>query len=213
MGLHLRSEVYARVVRDPRLVEPTRQLLGDDALYVQQVKVNAKAAFSGDVWQWHYDFATPPRRGRGAGAPRPQPPHPPRRGERVQRPPSSSSAARTGAGPPRPRPSDTVTTSYPLWVVDDDTVAGLIEEGGLVSAKGPPGTMLIFGDTLVHSSSLNMSPWPRHDLLPHPEPGLERPHPPPAPGPPAPTGTSPPSRPLPAASGASPAPSRRAGSQ
>ena len=30
-----------------------------------------------------------------------------------------------------------------------------------MSAKGPPGTMLIFGDTLVHSSSLNMSPWPR----------------------------------------------------
>jgi len=37
----------------------------------------------------------------------------------------------------------------------------LIEEGGLVSAKGPPGTVLIFGDSLVHSSSLNMSPWPR----------------------------------------------------
>ena len=34
-------------------------------------------------------------------------------------------------------------------------------EGGLVSAKGPPGTALIFGDTLVHSSSINMSPWPR----------------------------------------------------
>ena len=30
-----------------------------------------------------------------------------------------------------------------------------------MSAKGPPGTVLIFGDTLVHSSSLNMSPWPR----------------------------------------------------
>ena len=57
MALHLRSEVYARLVRHPRLVEPARQLLGDD-LYVQQVKVNAKAAFSGDVWQWHYDFAT-----------------------------------------------------------------------------------------------------------------------------------------------------------
>ena len=39
MGLHLRSEVYARVVRHPRLVEPAMQILGDE-LYVQQVKVN-----------------------------------------------------------------------------------------------------------------------------------------------------------------------------
>ena len=57
MALHRRSDVYARLVRHPRLVEPARQILGDD-LYIQQVKVNAKEAFSGDVWQWHYDFAT-----------------------------------------------------------------------------------------------------------------------------------------------------------
>ena len=56
MALHLRSEVYAHLVRHPRLVEPARRLLGNDP-YVQQVKVNAKEAFSGDVWQWHYDFA------------------------------------------------------------------------------------------------------------------------------------------------------------
>ncbi|HET6221281.1 MAG TPA: phytanoyl-CoA dioxygenase family protein, partial [Dongiaceae bacterium] len=58
MGLHLRNPVYARLVRHPRLVEPAMQILGDDKLYVQQVKVNVKAAFGGEVWQWHYDFAT-----------------------------------------------------------------------------------------------------------------------------------------------------------
>ena len=52
MGLHQRNDVYARLVRHPRLVEPAQQLRGEE-LYVQQVKVNAKAAFSGDVWQWH----------------------------------------------------------------------------------------------------------------------------------------------------------------
>jgi len=56
---------------------------------------------------------------------------------------------------------DTETTSYPLWVVDNETVTDLAAEGGLVAAKGPPGTVLIFGDTLVHGSSVNMSPWPR----------------------------------------------------
>jgi ectoine hydroxylase len=58
MGLHLRNAVYARMVRHPRLLEPAMQILGDDQLYIQQVKVNAKVAYSGEVWQWHYDFAT-----------------------------------------------------------------------------------------------------------------------------------------------------------
>ena len=46
MGLHLRDDIYSRIVRHPRLVEPALQALGEDA-YVQQVKVNVKAAFSG----------------------------------------------------------------------------------------------------------------------------------------------------------------------
>ena len=159
MGLHLRSEVYARVVRDPRLVEPARQLLGGEDLYVQQVKVNAKAAFSGDVWQWHYDFAT--HRGED-GVPEPLALNLHILLDEVNEFNGPlvfiRGSHRRG---PAPATLDTVTTSYPLWVVDDDTVASLIANGGLVSAKGPPGTMLVFGDTLVHSSSLNMSPWPR----------------------------------------------------
>ena len=58
MGLHLRDEVYWKATHHPRLVEPAWQILGDDRLYVQQTKVNAKIAFTGEVWQWHYDFAT-----------------------------------------------------------------------------------------------------------------------------------------------------------
>ena len=158
MGLHLRSEAYARAVRHPRLVEPARQLLGDD-LYVQQVKVNAKEAFSGDVWQWHYDFAT---HHAEDGVPEPLALNLHILLDEVNEFNGPlvfiRGSHRRG---PAPATLDTETTSYPLWVVDDATVARLIEDGGLVSAKGPPGTMLLFGDTLVHSSSLNMSPWPR----------------------------------------------------
>ena len=57
MALHLRNEMFARLVRHPRLLEPALQILRED-VYIQQVKVNAKEAFSGEVWQWHYDFAT-----------------------------------------------------------------------------------------------------------------------------------------------------------
>ncbi len=158
MALHLRSAVYARLVRHPRLVGPARQLLGDD-LYVQQVKVNAKEAFSGDVWQWHYDFAT--HHGED-GVPEPLALNLHVLLDEVNEFNGPivyiRGSHRRGAAPAT---LYTETTSYPLWVVDDATVAGLVAEGGLVAAKGPPGTVLIFGDTLVHGSSINMTPWPR----------------------------------------------------
>ena len=53
------------------------------------------------------------------------------------------------------------STSYPLWVVDRETVTDLIADGGITPALGPPGTALIFGDLMVHGSPGNMSPWDR----------------------------------------------------
>ncbi|MFQ5756199.1 MAG: phytanoyl-CoA dioxygenase family protein [Acidiferrobacterales bacterium] len=158
MALHLRNEVFARLVRHPRLLEPALQILRED-VYVQQVKVNAKEAFSGEVWQWHYDFAT--HHGED-GVPKPL----------ALNLHVVLDEVNEFNGPlvfirgshkhgPVPTSLDLVTTSYPLWTVDNDTVTTLVDDGGLVSAKGPPGTVLIFGDCLVHGSSINMSPWPR----------------------------------------------------
>jgi ectoine hydroxylase len=158
MALHLRNAVYARLVRHPRLIEPAIQILGDK-LYIQQVKVNAKEAFSGEVWQWHYDFAT--HHGED-GVPEPLALNLHVFLDEVNEfnGPLVFIRASHRHGP-APTSLDIVTTSYPLWTVDNETVAGLVAEGGLVSAKGPPGTVLIFGDCLVHGSSINMSPWPR----------------------------------------------------
>ena len=194
MGLHLRSEVYARAVRHPRLVEPAMQILGDD-LYVQQVKVNAKEAFSGDVWQWHYDFAT--HHGED-GVPEPL----------ALNLHIFLDEVNEFNGPlvfirgshrrgPAPATLDTETTSYPLWVVDDETVTELIEAGGPGRGQGTARHQRSSSaDILVHGSSINMSPWPRTIFSAHPEPRLQRPDPPPAPGLPAPSRPQPPRRSL-----------------
>jgi ectoine hydroxylase len=158
MGLHLRNQVYAKLAHHPRFVEPAQQIAGP-SLYIQQVKVNVKAAFEGEAWQWHYDFAT---HHADDGAPEPLalnlhvflddvsefngPLH------------FILGSHKFGPAPTR---HDTTSTSYPLWVVDQDTVERLAGEGQLVSAKGRAGTALIFGDTLVHCSPPNMSPWNR----------------------------------------------------
>jgi ectoine hydroxylase len=158
MGVHLRDYLFARLVRHPRLCGPAMQILGPD-LYVQQVKVNIKAAFGGETWQWHQDFST--YHGED-GVPDPLAlnlhiflddvsefngplyflPGSHRRG-------------------PVKASLDTDTTSYPLWVVDDELVTDLANTGGIVSATGPAGTGLIFCDTMVHGSPPNMSPWDR----------------------------------------------------
>jgi ectoine hydroxylase len=158
MGLHLRDPTYAKLVRHPRFVEPAMQICATD-LYIQQVKVNVKSAFEGDVWQWHYDFAT--HHGEdGCPEPRALNLHVflddvnEFNGPLYFIPGSHKHGA-------LPASLDNKTTSYPLWVVDNDTVAQLVEEGGIVSATGPAGTGLIFGDCLVHGSPVNMSPWPR----------------------------------------------------
>jgi ectoine hydroxylase len=159
MGLHLRDPLFARLVRDPRFVVAAQQILGDDDLYVMQVKVNAKEAFTGEQWQWHYDFAT---HHREDGVPDPLALNlhifldevTEFNGPLIFIPQSH----RDG---PAPTALDTATTSYPLWTVAPEVVRPLAARGGLYCPKGPPGTVLIFGDTMLHSSPPNMSPWDR----------------------------------------------------
>jgi Protein involved in biosynthesis of mitomycin antibiotics/polyketide fumonisin len=54
---HLYNEAFKRLGAHPRLVEPVTQIL-DGPVYMHQFKVNAKAAFDGEVWQWHQDYGT-----------------------------------------------------------------------------------------------------------------------------------------------------------
>ena len=54
---HTFSEVFGLLARHPRLIEPLRQMFGED-VYVHQFKLNAKAAFEGEIWQWHQDYGT-----------------------------------------------------------------------------------------------------------------------------------------------------------
>ncbi len=159
MGLHLRDETYGRVSRHPRLVEPAWQILNDERLYIQQTKINAKIAFTGEVWQWHYDFAT---HHNEDGVPEPLALNLHILLDEVNEFNGPLWFIR-GSHKERNVPAalDTATTSYPLWCVERDSVARLIAEGDIFSAKGPPGTALIFGDLMVHGSPPNMSPWHR----------------------------------------------------
>ncbi len=55
--VHRISEVFAALVRDPRVVGRARQILGSD-VYVHQSRINVKPGFGASGFYWHSDFET-----------------------------------------------------------------------------------------------------------------------------------------------------------
>ena len=155
---HTYNEAFRRLGAHPRLVKPVEQLLGE-AVYVHQFKINAKAAFDGELWQWHQDYGV---WAREDGMPEPRAMNisvfldevMPINGPLMLIPRSHKSGV-LEAG------HDTVTTSYPIWSLDNATVARLTAEGGIVAPTGKPGSVLMFHGNLVHASPPNMTPYPR----------------------------------------------------
>ena len=160
---HTFSEVFGLLARHPRLVEPLRQIYGED-VYVHQFKLNAKAAFDGDVWQWHQDYGT---WARDDGMPQPRAMNIAVFLDEVfsfNGPlmfiPRSHKYGTLAAG------HDTSTTSYPLWTLDNETVTRLVAEAGpegegIVAPTGKAGSVIMFHGNLVHASPPNITPYPR----------------------------------------------------
>jgi ectoine hydroxylase len=162
---HTYNEAFRLLSRHPRLVEPLQQLFGEP-VYVHQFKINAKAAFEGDVWQWHQDYGT---WARDDGMPEPRAMNiavfldevMPINGP-LMIIPRSHKHGTLAAG------HDTATTSYPLWTLDKETVTRLAREAeppgggaGIVAPTGKPGSVLMFHGNLVHASPPNITPYPR----------------------------------------------------
>src|SRR6266705_2772397 len=155
---HTYNEGFRLLGNHPRLIEPVEQLFGEP-LYMHQYKVNAKAAFDGDVWQWHQDYGT---WARDDGMPEPRAMNiavfmdevMPINGPLMLVPKSHRQGV-LAAG------HDKLTTSYPLWTLDKETVTRLAAEGGIVAPTGKPGSVLMFHGNLVHASPPNITPYPR----------------------------------------------------
>ena len=155
---HTFNDVYARFVRHPRILGPAEEMLGGQ-VYVHQFKLNAKAAFNGDVWQWHQDYGTwkrdddmPEARAMNLAVYLDDV-------SEFNGPlyliPKSHKRGVLEAG------HDVTTTSYPLWTLDEALIREMADEGGIVAPKGKAGTGFFFHSCLVHASPPNISPWDR----------------------------------------------------
>ncbi len=155
---HTYNKAFGRLGRHPHLIKPIMQIL-NGSVYIHQYKINGKAAFSGDVWQWHQDYGTWAR------------------DDQMPKPLAMNIALFLDEvtefnGPlyliPRSHKQgvieaghDTLTTSYPLWTLNKESVSRLANQGGIVAPKGKPGAVLLFHSNMVHASAPNISPWDR----------------------------------------------------
>ena len=160
---HLYSKPFAKLARHPRMIKPVEDLL-QESLYMHQFKINGKMAFEGDVWQWHQDYGTwvnddlmPTARAMNVAIFLDEV-------TEFNGPllfiPGSHKKGVIKAG------HDLTTTSYPLWTIDNNLIKELVNhaggnKGGIVSPKGPAGSMIIFHSCLVHASNNNLSPFNR----------------------------------------------------
>ncbi|MDG4792823.1 phytanoyl-CoA dioxygenase family protein [Micromonospora sp. WMMD1082] len=175
-GPHRTDPVVARASRSAELAGAARQLL-DDEVYVHQSKVNLKAAFAGDQWEWHQDYIN--WRDRD-GIARPDLVNVTVFLNEVNEfngpltfiPGSHRHGLLAGTD------TDGMPAGYedgPNWMatltatekfqVDRAVIRRLAEEGGLVSPKGPAGSVLMFHPNVLHASSPNLSPFDRGMLL------------------------------------------------
>ncbi len=159
-GMHLFDERLATLTRHPAIVEPARQLLGND-IFVHQSRINMKQP-NGSIVAWHQDFGT---YHRVDGVPEP-------RGimiavflddvTAVNAPllavPGSHREGLVSTAWIDPSSTDHEQVSKYRYDITDDTMADLVDRYGLDVITASAGSLLFMDMTVVHGSSVNISP-------------------------------------------------------
>ncbi|HLV77340.1 MAG TPA: ectoine hydroxylase [Marinobacter sp.] len=167
-AMHESSQAFHRLTRDPRLLGMAQQLLGGD-VYIHQSRINSKAGFCGNGFEWHSDFETwhtedgmPAMRAVSASIMLTE-------NNAFNGPlmliPGSHEYFIPCAGV---TPENNWTQSLQAQTVgvpSKDAVATLANRHGIQSPTGPAGSLLLFECNTLHASNRNMSPWPRANLF------------------------------------------------
>ncbi len=173
-GCHKTNEVFGRLVRDPRILRPAQQILQDD-VYVHQFKINAKAAFAGELWAWHQDYIFWKNED---GMPEPQAVNAAiflddvtefngplifiPETHKLGTPDDEAREVSHDEEEPDWATHLTVELKYEL---SQETLSQMVRTHGMVSPKGKAGSVMFFSPSIFHGSAPNMSPFDRTIVL------------------------------------------------
>lgn len=167
-AIHQQSKIMARLAADARLAGIAAHLLGDD-VYVHQSRLNYKPGFSGKEFYWHSDFETwhaedgmPRMRALSMSVLLAQ--NTAHNGPLMVMPGSHRRYVTcVGATPENHYRSSLKKQEY--GVPDEDSLAVLAHEHGIVAPLGKPGTVVLFDCNTMHGSNGNITPFPRSNAF------------------------------------------------
>ncbi|MEU0792292.1 ectoine hydroxylase [Amycolatopsis sp. NPDC005961] len=166
--VHEISDLIAELVRDPRVLDRARQLLGSD-VYVHQSRVNYMPGFKGTGFYWHSDFETWHAED---GMPSPRAVscsialtdnYPFNGGLMIM--PGSQRTFVQCAGE---TPDDNYKASLKdqrVGVPSEDDITKMAAEHGIDQFTGQSGSALWFDSNIMHGSGNNITPYPRSNIF------------------------------------------------
>jgi ectoine hydroxylase len=166
--IHRTSEVFGALAADERLVGMARQIVGSE-VYTHQSRINFKPGFDGREFYWHSDFETwhiedgmPRMRAISASVLLTE--NTPINGPLMLVPGSHRKYVRCVGETPVEHYKQSLK-SQRYGVPAPQALSQLVDDGGIVQATGPAGTVVFFECNVMHGSTGNLSPFPRHNIF------------------------------------------------
>ncbi|HLS82229.1 MAG TPA: ectoine hydroxylase [Steroidobacter sp.] len=166
--IHEQSKLFARLASDERLAGAARYLLGDD-VYIHQSRLNYKPGFFGKEFYWHSDFETwhiedgmPRMRALSMSISLTE--NTEYNGPLMIIPGSHRRYVRCVGETPDDHYKQSLRKQE-YGVPDPTCLQSLFDEGGIATAKGPAGKIVLFDCNAMHGSNSNISPLPRSNVF------------------------------------------------
>lgn len=167
-AVHQLNQVFAKVAEDPRLVALAEYILGD-RVYLHQSRLNYKPGFKGKEFYWHSDFETwhtedgMPRM-RALSMSITLTPNNYNNGPLMLIPGSHKSFVSCVGETPKDHYLSSLKQQE-FGIPDQASVTELIEQGGIETAIGDIGRIILFDCNTLHGSNGNITPQPRSNVF------------------------------------------------
>lgn len=167
-AIHNSSEIFSRLAQDERLAGLARYLLDDD-VYIHQSRLNYKPRFRGKEFYWHSDFETwhvedgmPRMRALSMSVLLTE--SVAQNGPLMLIPGSHKQYVVCEGSAPKNHHLVSLKQQE-FGVPADRYLTALTDAGGINTATGSPGSVIVFDCNTMHGSNGNITPYPRSNVF------------------------------------------------